>query len=773
MYLTNHSDKDMRKYTYAVVNQTVAIFCAVLLFSIFDDLVEWLVSRNNAGEGSVLGVAVAMLHMTCWFAVLQLAIAWMCRVLWFRRDSDDPDSVEREKPAVKCYAVLISHLTGFASINAWGMVQQLAGNNPILVLLVVPISFIVLHCLSALLDRFRETLALMDENMDAREELWHDECLEAANDVAALTLSFNMMQAIRFSINGVLPDVHGKENWADLHNHTSGQVAAMYVVALVCISLMVFVYLQQGREQLMSGQEGDHFYDSSDEEVCNDVESQGQSTGYGNSVTCTKTEDEILIELDLTKVANILTISFGMAFAWGIFYASQMWLAMHLIVNDPMVLGVSLALAISFGALLVIRSLDKLDDLVVASSSQVVIKSVFDDGFLYVDTSLEDVENSAMLVRKVSKHSMTFSSVETGVEVNESTRQFAASSKKAKPKPKKRSVLTRRDVTLAGNVKAIQLRHGNHYLCQDGHMRRSRDGADEKSGNFPTIERSHNQHVRIQVGQEELDVIPRESRNSVTMDAVLKVVIRALGILVGFAWEQCFDQAVDDLSDVCPNKHLARLVLAAACILIIVPAWKWYVLPMYEQEGWRFGFVFDEDDGKWSDVVRMLQRRELLRNMNSGGSSANRQAFANSRKSCFARRFNAPEDASGATTPLLPKDLLRSQASSEAAAEEVAKLQRMQDQLKNAAEGFLDLYRTSQQAAGSTRKCMLQQYNEQMDNMLERMQAIHRQVAADAFDAHRADVGLRSPPRLMPADAGRLPARQAPPRLPQADSPGY
>merc|ERR1719204_754431 len=101
------------------------------------------------------------------------------------------------------------------------MVQQLAGSNPILVLLVVPISFIVLHCLSALLDRFRETLALMDENMDAREELWHDECLEAANDVAALTLSFNMMQAIRFSISGVLPDVHGKESWADLHNHTS------------------------------------------------------------------------------------------------------------------------------------------------------------------------------------------------------------------------------------------------------------------------------------------------------------------------------------------------------------------------------------------------------------------------------------------------------------------------------------------------------------------------------------------------------------------------
>merc|ERR1719379_1263572 len=77
-----------------------------------------------------------------------------------------------------------------------------------------------------------------------------------------------------------------------------------------------------------------------------------------------------------------------------------------------------------------------------------------------------------------------------------------------------------------------------------------------------------------------LDKIADADWTDARADASIKELIGAIGILVGFGWEQCFDQAVDCLSSALPHPHLSKLLLALFCVGIVVPAWRWYLLPM-------------------------------------------------------------------------------------------------------------------------------------------------------------------------------------------------
>lgn len=66
----------------------------------------------------------------------------------------------------------------------------------------------------------------------------------------------------------------------------------------------------------------------------------------------------------------------------------------------------------------------------------------------------------------------------------------------------------------------------------------------------------------------------------------IKKIIAAIGILVGFAWEQCFDSSVSALSSRMEHSSLTKLVLAAFVFLVIVPAWKMWILPIEIGMGW-------------------------------------------------------------------------------------------------------------------------------------------------------------------------------------------
>merc|ERR1719330_1777850 len=73
------------------------------------------------------------------------------------------------------------------------------------------------------------------------------------------------------------------------------------------------------------------------------------------------------------------------------------------------------------------------------------------------------------------------------------------------------------------------------------------------------------------------------------IETVTKTGISALGLLVGFSWERCFDRGVEMLAAMMEregvgelenerHKALCRLIGAVIVTIVIVPAWSWYIV---------------------------------------------------------------------------------------------------------------------------------------------------------------------------------------------------
>jgi hypothetical protein len=86
------------------------------------------------------------------------------------------------------YGTLVAHINGFAAINSFSEVQQLAffSSSPYRSLLVTPLAFVFVFGMFQALDYYRETKALEDGFKDEREKLWDSESEECENDVAGL-----------------------------------------------------------------------------------------------------------------------------------------------------------------------------------------------------------------------------------------------------------------------------------------------------------------------------------------------------------------------------------------------------------------------------------------------------------------------------------------------------------------------------------------------------------------------------------------------------------
>lgn len=86
------------------------------------------------------------------------------------------------------------------------------------------------------------------------------------------------------------------------------------------------------------------------------------------------------------------------------------------------------------------------------------------------------------------------------------------------------------------------------------------------------------------------------------VDASIKVVIDAISLFIGFAWEQTFDVSVDSLANSFrpiwgPHAPAtAKFIIGSLCCSVVFLAWKWYILPFVVKEGWKFHYVFTGSD---------------------------------------------------------------------------------------------------------------------------------------------------------------------------------
>eukprot|EP00747_Dinoflagellata_sp_TGD_P120063 gnl/TRDRNA2_/TRDRNA2_173158_c0_seq3.p1 gnl/TRDRNA2_/TRDRNA2_173158_c0~~gnl/TRDRNA2_/TRDRNA2_173158_c0_seq3.p1 ORF type:complete len:374 (-),score=72.03 gnl/TRDRNA2_/TRDRNA2_173158_c0_seq3:591-1565(-) len=68
------------------------------------------------------------------------------------------------------------------------------------------------------------------------------------------------------------------------------------------------------------------------------------------------------------------------------------------------------------------------------------------------------------------------------------------------------------------------------------------------------------------------------SANKSDKKAIIKI-ITSLGLLIGFSWEQCFDAAIDSMTEMFMHPHIAGLVISACLCAIVIPAYWMYILP--------------------------------------------------------------------------------------------------------------------------------------------------------------------------------------------------
>uniref|UniRef100_A0A7S2PJ69 Uncharacterized protein n=1 Tax=Zooxanthella nutricula TaxID=1333877 RepID=A0A7S2PJ69_9DINO len=218
-------------YSWKAISATISIFSAVLIFQGFNGLVEAYILE---GAGETEELVISFVHMFLWFISLQVVLAIICGVLPVKGFDPHKENLAIMESRLKTFAILLGHITGFAAINAFAVLQQQVPRNLMATFLVAPVAWVFIYAMGRATDATRERVVLLDNNTkDPHEELWDDETEETENDVAGLAVSFCFVQSVRFIIGGHLPDAEGKESGADEASHTEFQAMCLFVLGVV------------------------------------------------------------------------------------------------------------------------------------------------------------------------------------------------------------------------------------------------------------------------------------------------------------------------------------------------------------------------------------------------------------------------------------------------------------------------------------------------------------------------------------------------------------
>merc|ERR1711904_506603 len=75
-----------------------------------------------------------------------------------------------------------------------------------------------------------------------------------------------------------------------------------------------------------------------------------------------------------------------------------------------------------------------------------------------------------------------------------------------------------------------------------------------------------------------LDKVEDAAGGHSRLDRVIQNIVNALSILVGLSWEYCFDGGLEAVVSVTDHPLLIKLVFTFLVALVILPAWKRYIL---------------------------------------------------------------------------------------------------------------------------------------------------------------------------------------------------
>lgn len=221
-YLVNHYNKQVVLSTWQMMSTTVSIFCAVLIFGALKELIA-----VGLGEEESDGTVRALVRP----AGLVLTFLVALEVLLF--------TFKRSEASLIATGTLFAHVCGFAAIDFFGAVQNLAVFRGSVVLSAGTVLLAVLAILATFWGcaEMRDALICsgVSSGRASEEARWEDQCGECERDVAGLCLGLISSRVIRFAILGHLVPIYGAPQ-----GMTSLQCCLLWASA-ACLAVVVLV----------------------------------------------------------------------------------------------------------------------------------------------------------------------------------------------------------------------------------------------------------------------------------------------------------------------------------------------------------------------------------------------------------------------------------------------------------------------------------------------------------------------------------------------------
>lgn len=206
-YLVNYPDHDIVCHSWQVISHTLSIFMAILLYTSFQ---AFMCAVINHFMGRDLKAHIPMLFLysiaLCWLFGMHLQLRYYTKVTI---DSTLALDEKEREPAVgvmqdklECWSKLMSHMTAFSFIHAGeSSIELLAEKSTSLTVFVPVLLMVAFFMLFRMVDVARgQSYKRLSSNDTAALAIWEHVSEEAENDIAGLSVSFLLVEALNFVI---------------------------------------------------------------------------------------------------------------------------------------------------------------------------------------------------------------------------------------------------------------------------------------------------------------------------------------------------------------------------------------------------------------------------------------------------------------------------------------------------------------------------------------------------------------------------------------------
>jgi hypothetical protein len=235
-YLTNARSSRVRAYTWTVLDTTLSIVIAIMLFEAVKDA-TYLLLGTKAMTSSATHIVLAAI-CTAALQLMSLVIV-QAQGTWAVHTGTKSVDVSLRHIRTRAFAGTCGRFCGFAWIMFWAMQQverTTEGYNHTRFADIVPILAAVIGLLLMALFRVvRHWIIFRDGIVDPEERAWELQTCRIEIDAFSLCCSFVIAQGARYYIGGIMPNPAGTEQHGSTAGrsfaHTPGEIARLLALA--------------------------------------------------------------------------------------------------------------------------------------------------------------------------------------------------------------------------------------------------------------------------------------------------------------------------------------------------------------------------------------------------------------------------------------------------------------------------------------------------------------------------------------------------------------